>query len=141
MGRDDARGIRHGADTDNGGTDIAAALARFSDGGARADLRVGSLVVRLDEVRADVERVAARYNETRAQLEDAKKRLAALAAARSTALQAVYAARGSDVALQQARLVEAASSVPRSATPPRPWTATTQPSRGRESSSSPSRVR
>lgn len=85
---------------------IAEALARLSDSGARADLRVGALTVRRGQVRTDFELVAARYNEAQRRLEGAQQRLAALAAARSSALVAVQAAGAGDAALQQARLVE-----------------------------------
>ena len=57
-------------------------------------------------VRAEFEQLAARYHAAKQALADANSRLTALAGQRSTALQAVQAARGSDVALNQARLAE-----------------------------------
>ena len=85
---------------------VAAALSRFSDGGTRADMRVGDLTVRREAVRADFEALAQRYAQARQRLEDANRRLTVLAAARADALDAVRAAQGSDVALQQARIAE-----------------------------------
>jgi murein DD-endopeptidase MepM/ murein hydrolase activator NlpD len=93
--------------TDDGtAAGLAAAVARLGDGSTRADIRVGDLTVRRDTVRAEFERTAARYHEAERRLDDANKRLAALAAQRETALAAVRAARGSDLALNQARLAE-----------------------------------
>ena len=94
------------ASDDGVASGVTAALARLSDGGARADMRLGSLIVRREQVRSDFELVAARYNATKRAMEDVKERLAVLNALRANALQAVYAAKGSDVALNQARMVE-----------------------------------
>ena len=95
------------ATTDDGAvTGMAAALARLSDGGARADMRVGDLTVRREAVRADFERIAARYAQAQRALDDANRRLAALAAQRADALQAVQAAGPGDQALHRARLAE-----------------------------------
>ena len=96
---------RPGSD-DGVASGVSAALARLSDGGARADMRLGSIIVGREEVRSDFELVAARYNETKRAMEDVQKRLAVLNALRANALQAVYAAEGSDVRLYQARMVE-----------------------------------
>jgi murein DD-endopeptidase MepM/ murein hydrolase activator NlpD len=89
------------------GADTAAAERRLvEDSATRADERVGDLVVARERVRADFETIAARYEDTKQELADANTRLEQLAAQRSTALQAVRAARGSDVALTQARVAE-----------------------------------
>lgn len=94
--------------TDDGvTTGLAAALARYSDGSTRADLRVGDLTVRRAWVRADFEQIAARYREAKRRLADANQRLAGLAAQRSGALRAMRAAKASDVALNQARTASA----------------------------------
>jgi murein DD-endopeptidase MepM/ murein hydrolase activator NlpD len=85
---------------------LAAAVARLQDGSTRADMRVGTLTVLRDSVRTDFERTAARYKQAKRQLADVNAQLAALAQQRSTALAAVQAARGSDVALNQARVAE-----------------------------------
>ncbi|MGH8895285.1 MAG: peptidoglycan DD-metalloendopeptidase family protein, partial [Actinomycetes bacterium] len=93
--------------TDDGAVPgLAVTLTRLADGSARAALRVGDLTVRRDHVRADFERLAARYAEAQRALDDANRRLAALGAQRSDALRAVLAARGSDVALHRARIAE-----------------------------------
>jgi murein DD-endopeptidase MepM/ murein hydrolase activator NlpD len=76
------------------------------DSATRADERHGALVVGQQQVRAEFEQLAARYHVAKLALADANSRLTALAGQRSTALQAVQAARGSDVALNQARLAE-----------------------------------
>ena len=87
--------------------DTAAPTQRLVDDSAtRADERHGDLVVGQEQVRAEFEAIAARYQVAKQALADANSRLTALAAQRSTALQAVQAARGSDVALNQARLAE-----------------------------------
>lgn len=85
---------------------IADALQRFSDGGARADLRVGSLTVQRDEVRAAFDRLAEGYAEAKRRLDDANRRLAALSRDRAVALQSVQAAEGSDMARHRARIAE-----------------------------------
>jgi murein DD-endopeptidase MepM/ murein hydrolase activator NlpD len=92
--------------TDGTAAGLAAAVARLQNGSTRADIRLGELTVRRDAVRADFERTAASYKVAKQRLADANERLATLAAQRSTALDAVRAARGSDVALHQARLAE-----------------------------------
>jgi murein DD-endopeptidase MepM/ murein hydrolase activator NlpD len=76
------------------------------DTATRADERHGALVVGQQEVRAELERIALRYHVAKQALADANSRLTALAGQRSMALQAVRAARSSDVALNQARLAE-----------------------------------
>ncbi len=87
--------------------DTAAPTQRLvEDSATRADERHGVLVVGQQQVRAEFEQLAARYRVAKQALADANSRLTALAAQRSTALQAVRAARGSDVALNQARLAE-----------------------------------
>lgn len=88
------------------GPELADTLARLSDGGTRADLRVGDLTVRRMAVRAEYEQIAERYADTTRRLRDATERIAALAAQRSTALEAVRAAKAGDIALGQARLAE-----------------------------------
>ena len=93
--------------TDDGtATGLAAAATRLRDGSTRADLRWGVLTARREAIWGDFERLAARYAEVERRLEDANQRLAALAAQRSDALQAVRAAKGGDVALHRARLAE-----------------------------------
>ena len=88
-------------------SDTAAPQQRLVDDSAtRADERHGALIVGQQQVRAEFEQLAARYHVAKQALADANSRLTALAAQRSTALQAVQAARGSDVALNQARLAE-----------------------------------
>jgi murein DD-endopeptidase MepM/ murein hydrolase activator NlpD len=77
-----------------------------ADTATRADERHGTLVVDQQVVRAEFEQIAASYHVVKQALADANSRLTAFAAERSTALQAVQAARGSDVALTQARLAE-----------------------------------
>jgi murein DD-endopeptidase MepM/ murein hydrolase activator NlpD len=77
-----------------------------ADTATRADERHGTLVVDQQLVRAEFEQIAASYHVAKQALADANSRLTAFAAQRSTALQAVQAARGSDVALTQARLAE-----------------------------------
>ncbi len=77
------------------------------DSATRADERLGHLVVAREGVKADFARIAARYDVAKRQLSDANARVTVLAAQRSTALAAVQAAKGSDVALNQARLAEA----------------------------------
>jgi murein DD-endopeptidase MepM/ murein hydrolase activator NlpD len=57
-------------------------------------------------VKAEFEQIAARYQLAKQALADASARLQSLAAQRSTALTAVQAARGSDLALNQARVLE-----------------------------------
>ena len=79
---------------------------RVEDTATRADERVGDLVVWQADVKTDFENIADRYRITKRALHDADARLAALAATRSSALSALRAARGSDVALTQARLAE-----------------------------------
>jgi murein DD-endopeptidase MepM/ murein hydrolase activator NlpD len=91
---------------DSVGDASVAELRRISDSATRADERVGDLVVAREQVRADFERIAARYEQAKRDLADANARLEALAAQRSSALGAVRAARGSDIALNQARLAE-----------------------------------
>jgi murein DD-endopeptidase MepM/ murein hydrolase activator NlpD len=87
--------------------DTGAAERRLvEDSATRADERVGDLVVARQGVRADFERIAARYDTAKRQLADADARVTALAAQRSSALSAVRAAQGSDVALNRARLAE-----------------------------------
>ncbi len=81
-------------------------LLRVGDSATRADERVGDLVVAREGVKEDFARIAARYEDAKRQLADANARVTALAAQRSTALSAVQAAKGSDVALNQARIAE-----------------------------------
>jgi murein DD-endopeptidase MepM/ murein hydrolase activator NlpD len=81
-------------------------LRRVGDSATRADERLGGLVVARDGVKADFARIAARYEDAERQLADANARVTALAAQRSTALSAVQAAKGSDIALNQARIAE-----------------------------------
>lgn len=88
------------------GPELADTLARLSDSGTRADLRVGDLTVRRLVVRAEYERIAERHAEAQRRLRDASERIAALAAQRSTALEAVRAAQAGDIALYQARVAE-----------------------------------
>jgi murein DD-endopeptidase MepM/ murein hydrolase activator NlpD len=95
------------SDTDAGTVDgIIKALDRSGNGETRAQLRVGSVLIRRDQARADFQKVADRYNATKRELDKATAALAALAEQRNNALQAVRAAKGSDVALQHARIVE-----------------------------------
>jgi murein DD-endopeptidase MepM/ murein hydrolase activator NlpD len=87
--------------------DTAAATQRLvEDSATRADERHGGLAVSQQQVRAEFEALAAQYRVAKQALADANSRLTALAAQRSTALQAVQSAQGSDVALNQARLAE-----------------------------------
>jgi murein DD-endopeptidase MepM/ murein hydrolase activator NlpD len=81
-------------------------LLRVGDSATRADERVGDLVVAREGVKEDFARIAARYEDAKRQLADANARVTTLAAQRSTALSAVQAAKGSDVALNQARVAE-----------------------------------
>ena len=81
-------------------------LSRVGDSATRADERVGELIVAREGVKADFARIAARYDDAKRQLADANARVTALAAQRSTALSAVKAAKGSDIALNQARIAE-----------------------------------
>jgi murein DD-endopeptidase MepM/ murein hydrolase activator NlpD len=76
------------------------------DSSTRADERLGELVVGRAQVKAEFEQIAARYQLAKQALADASARLQSLAAQRSTALTAVQAARGSDLALYQARVLE-----------------------------------
>ncbi|HEU4910984.1 MAG TPA: peptidoglycan DD-metalloendopeptidase family protein [Actinomycetes bacterium] len=93
--------------TDDGqAAGMAAAVDRLGDGSARAEIRVGTLTVRRDTVRAEFEAIATRYREAQRRLDDANRELRSLAAQRSDALQDVRAAKGSDVALHRARMIE-----------------------------------
>ena len=85
----------------------AAELRMVGDSATRADQRLGSLVVGRDLVKAEFEQIAARYAEAQKAMADASARVAALSAQRSTALTAMQAAGGSDIALNQARVAEA----------------------------------
>jgi murein DD-endopeptidase MepM/ murein hydrolase activator NlpD len=82
------------------------AVGRLGDSATRADLRLGSLQVLREVARADFQRIADRYNTLKHQVEAADKRLDALAAQRTAALEAVRAARSGDVALNHARIAE-----------------------------------
>jgi murein DD-endopeptidase MepM/ murein hydrolase activator NlpD len=77
-----------------------------SDTATRADERLGDLIVAREGVQQDFDRIAARYDATKAALAGADQRIETLAADRSTALTAVEAARSSDLALEQERLAE-----------------------------------
>jgi len=81
-------------------------LRIVGDSATRADERLGDLIVVREGVKADFARIAARYEDVKRRLADANARVTALAAQRSTALSAVQAAKGSDVALNRARLAE-----------------------------------
>jgi murein DD-endopeptidase MepM/ murein hydrolase activator NlpD len=81
-------------------------LLRVGDSATRADERLGDLIVAREGVKADFARIAGRYESAKRQLADANARVTVLAAQRSSALSAVQAAKGSDVALNQARLAE-----------------------------------
>ena len=81
-------------------------LRVVGDSATRADERLGDLIVVREGVKADFARIAARYEDVKRRLADANARVTALAAQRSTALSAVQAAKGSDVALNRARLAE-----------------------------------
>jgi murein DD-endopeptidase MepM/ murein hydrolase activator NlpD len=76
------------------------------DSATRADERLGDLVVGRELVKADFERIAARYADAKKALADAQAQLNALSAQRSTALTAMQAAGSGDIALNQARMVE-----------------------------------
>jgi murein DD-endopeptidase MepM/ murein hydrolase activator NlpD len=87
--------------------DTAAEQSRLvEDSATRADERLGELVVGRQLVKADFERIAARYAVAKKALADATAQLNTLAAQRSAALTAMQAAGGGDIALNQARLVE-----------------------------------
>jgi murein DD-endopeptidase MepM/ murein hydrolase activator NlpD len=86
--------------------DLTANLVRLGDASTRADLRVGDLTVRRALVKAEYDGVVARFTEAKRALKDANKLLAALAAQRDTAIDAIFAARGSDLALNRARIAE-----------------------------------
>ena len=89
------------------GADTAATESRMvEDSATRADERLGHLIVGRAVVKADFERIAARYAVAKKALAETTSELNALAAQRSTALTAMQAAGGGDIALNQARLVE-----------------------------------
>jgi murein DD-endopeptidase MepM/ murein hydrolase activator NlpD len=80
---------------------------RVGDSATRADERLGELVVGRALVKVQFEQVAARYAEAKKALADANAQVATLSAQRSTALSAIQAAGGNEIALNQARAVEA----------------------------------
>jgi murein DD-endopeptidase MepM/ murein hydrolase activator NlpD len=81
-------------------------MASLSEGTARASMRVGDLVLRREAARAEFEILADRYDEAERRMDVAGRALDDLAAQRSTALQAVRAAKDGDLALHRARLAE-----------------------------------
>jgi murein DD-endopeptidase MepM/ murein hydrolase activator NlpD len=91
---------------DLGSSAKAREVRMVGDSATRADERLGDLIVGRELVKVQFEQVAARYAEAKKALADANAQVAALSSQRSTALTAIQAAGGSEIALNQARAAE-----------------------------------
>lgn len=95
-----------GAATGASSTELARIVDRLDTSATHAELRVGWLTTRQAEVKADFLELSSRYRAAARTLADANAQLQTLAAQRARALDAVRAARGSDLALHRTRLAE-----------------------------------
>ena len=102
------RSYQTGLPTTDDGTagQLGDSAGRLRDAATRADLRVGWVMVDREQVRARFQAIADRYDALEDQVRRSQQHVDELAAQRAGAVTAIQVAKGSDVALNQARIAE-----------------------------------